>query len=252
MASLPHEELRVTDIPDPPPGSDIRREESPEGALLSWPGHSRARGTMLTVAFALAVVALVVGIVLAATLFREGTPYEGVGYAVVAGLLISASFLATLLAFRLRMLFRERIALEADAIAWTPAVSATDMSAHFGWGGGGTVYGHSGRVARGLFHTALETAVLWRKQECMRIPRSGITDLRLEGKGRFEHLTISVGETDIDIAKRLSHDHVAEPVRRCAAHQIFGDKEVAARSSSGRVGESDRPRFEPHRLIRQA
>ena len=68
------------------------------------------------------------------------------------------------------------------------------------------MYGHSSRVARGLFHTALETLILWRKQESFRIPRSGVTDLRLEGKGRFEHLTISVGETDIDIAKRLSHD----------------------------------------------
>jgi hypothetical protein len=161
---------------------------------------------MLTLAFAFAGVALVVGIILGATFFREGTPYEGAKYAVVAGLLVVASFLATLIAFRLRSLFRERIALEADAVAWTPPVSATDMSGHFGWGGGGTVYGHSGRVARGLFHTAFEAVVLWREQECFRIPRSGITDLKLEGKGRFEHLTIAIGETGIDIAKRISHD----------------------------------------------
>jgi hypothetical protein len=161
---------------------------------------------MLTLAFAFAGVALVVGVVLAATLFREGTPYEGAKHAIVVGLFVAASFLATILALRLRMLFRERIRFEADAVAWTPPVSATDMSGHFGWGDGGTMYGHSGRVARGLFHTALEAVVLWRKQDSFRIPRSGITDLRLEGKGRFEHLTISVGKTDIDIAKRISHD----------------------------------------------
>jgi hypothetical protein len=196
----------VTDIPDPPESSSFRRESGPEGARLSWPGHSRARGTMLTVAFALAGVALVIGIILGATFFREGTMYEGANHAVAVALMILASFLAIILATKLRKIFRESIVLEADAIAWTPPVSATDMSGHFGWGGGGTMYGHSGRVARGLFHTAFETLILWREQEVFRIPRSGITDLRLEGKGRFEHLTISIDKTDIDIAKRLSHD----------------------------------------------
>ena len=36
--------------------------------------------------------------------------------------------------------------------------------------------------------------------------RAGITDLKLEGRGRFEHLTISVGKVGIDVAKRVSHD----------------------------------------------
>jgi hypothetical protein len=196
----------VTDIPDPPVGSSFKKESHPEGARLSWPGHSLARGTMLTVAFALAGVAMVIGIILGATFFREGTPHAGIQHVVVVGLFVAASVLAVLLALRLKMIFRESIVLEADAIAWTPPVSATDMSGHFGWGGGGTMYGHSGRVARGIFHTVFETLILWREQECFRIPRSGITDLRLEGKGRFEHLTISIDKADIDIAKRLSHD----------------------------------------------
>ena len=80
------------------------------------------------------------------------------------------------------------------------------MSGHLGWGGGGTIYGHSGRVARGLFHTVIEAFSLWRKRESIRIPRSAITDLGLEGKGRFEHLTISIGGGGVDVAKGLRHE----------------------------------------------
>jgi hypothetical protein len=161
---------------------------------------------MLTVAFALAGVAMVIGIILGATFFREGTPHAGIQHVVVVGLFVAASVLAVLLALRLKMIFRESIVLEADAIAWTPPVSATDMSGHFGWGGGGTMYGHSGRVARGLFHTVLEVVVLWRERESIRMTRSGITEIKVEGKGRFEHLSVAVGKAAIDVAKGLPHD----------------------------------------------
>ncbi len=196
----------MTDIPDPPAGSSVRKEPHPEGVRLSWPGHSRAKGTMLAIAFALAVVALVAGVLIGAMLFRKGTPYEGAKYAVVAGFLVAASFLSTVLAVRLRSLFREGVALGPDELLWTPPASASEMSGHFGWSGGESMLGHSSRVAQGLFRTAFEGLVLWREREVIRIPRSGITDFRLEGRGRFEHLTISVGKTDIDIAKRVGHD----------------------------------------------
>jgi hypothetical protein len=182
------------------------REETPEGVRLSWPGPSPARGTIMTVALALVGVAVVVGALLAGTVFREGTPYESAKYAVVAGLLILASFLATVFGVRIRRLFREILVVGPDAIRWSPAASASEMSGHFGWGGGGTMYGHSGRVARGLFHTVLEVVVLWRERESIRMTRSGITEIKVEGKGRFEHLSVAVGKAAIDVAKGLPHD----------------------------------------------
>jgi len=196
----------VTDILDPPQGSVIVREQTPEGVRLWWPGPSSARGTVLTVALALVGVAVVVGALLAGTVFRQGTPYEGARYFVVAGLLVLASFLAVVFGARLRGLFREGLVVDPKAVRWFPPASASEMSGHFGWGGGGTMYGHSGHVTRKLFHTVFEAVVLWRERESVRIPRSGITELKLEGKGRFEHLTIAVGGAGVDIAKGLGHE----------------------------------------------
>jgi len=196
----------VTDIPSPPAGSAILREDVPGGVRLSWPGPSSARGTIITVALALLGVAVVVGMLLSGTLLREGKPYGAARYAVMAALAVAASFLATVLAFRLRALFREAVIIKADALLWFPPARASHMSGHLGWGGGGTMYGHSGRVARGLFHTVTEAFTLWRQRESIRVPRLTITDLALEGKGRFEHLTISIGQGGFDVAKGLSHE----------------------------------------------
>ena len=196
----------MTDVPQPPAGSEILREDVPGGVRLSWPGPSGARGTIITVALALLGVAVVVGMLLSVTLFREGTRYEVAGYAIMAALVVAASFLATVLAFRLTALFREAVIIKTDAVMWFPPARASHLSGHLGWGGGGMMYGHSGRVARGLFHTVTEALTLWRQRESVRVPRLTITDLHLEGKGRFEHLTISIGEGGIDVAKGLSHE----------------------------------------------
>jgi len=199
----------VTDVPQPPAGSAILREDMPGGVRLSWPGPSGARGTIITVALALLGVAVVVGMLgmlLAGMVFREGTRFEIARYVVMAALVVAASFLATVLAFRLRALFREAVVLKTDALMWFPPARASHLSGHLGWGGGGTMYGHSGRVARGLFHTVVEAFSLWRQRESIRIPRLTITDLGLEGKGRFEHLTISIGEGGVDVAKGLGHE----------------------------------------------
>ncbi len=196
----------MRDIPSPPAGSAFMREETPEGVRLSWPGPSPARGTIITVALALVGVAAVVGALLSGTLFREGTAYENAKYAVVAGLFVLASFLAGVFGVRIRRLFREVLVIGPEELRWFPSASAAEMSGHFGWGGGGTMYGHSGRVARGLFHTVLEVVILWRQRESIRMTRAGITEVRSEGKGRFEHLTIAVGKAAIDVAKGLPHD----------------------------------------------
>ena len=188
-------------VPGPPPGSAILREDAPGGVKLSWPGHSRARGTMLTVSLAVAALGLLAGVVLALTVFGEGTE----AFAAAGGLVL-ASFLATLMCVRLRSLFREGIVVGDEAVTWVPPASAAELSQHLGWDGSAPMYGHASMVARGLFRTALDLVVLWRKRESIRLTRAGITDLRLEGKGRFEHLSIQVGKACIDIAKRLSHE----------------------------------------------
>ena len=50
-------------------------------------------------------------------------------------------------------------------------------------------------MARGLFHTALEVVVLWRERESIRVPRAGITDLKLEGHQLTFKRTVPGGPT---------------------------------------------------------
>jgi hypothetical protein len=182
-------------LPDPPAGSAIKVEQIAEGVRLKWKPRQQRLAFLwssLALVFACVVFYSILRGAIASRRTTAGEWLEFLGVVAAGGVLVG---LTVAVSARRRSRALEILVLKADSLvhfpAWTPA--RAERVAMMGEG----PWWASGWMAK--FRPFLG------KRESVSLDRKGITGMELLGRGKFEHIALTMRVGNLDIAKHISH-----------------------------------------------
>lgn len=181
-------------IPDPPEGTAARAKGIPCGARLSWPGLPGAHRAKWIIVALLSFGAGSAVAVMCATRVADMTRADeralAVGLTAAAAIILWIISVASL---RYILLSREVLFLEADSLRYLPSIKASRSSELLTWEGGD--FWDLGALVGALLSL--------RRRPSVRVTASDLRDVALEGRGRYAHVVLSLGEDRIEMGRFL-------------------------------------------------
>jgi len=182
-------------LPDPPAGSAIKVEQVADGVRLKWKPRPQ-RLAFLWASLGLALACVVFYFILRGAMesrrVSAGEWIEFLGV-IAAGVVLVGLSVAVSVRRHSRAL--EVLVLKADSLVHFPAWTAARAERALVMGEG--PWWASGWMAK--FRPFLG------KRESVSLDRSGIRDMVLMGRGKFEHIALTMRVRHLDVAKHISH-----------------------------------------------
>ena len=190
----------MTRFSDPLRGSPIRVTATGEGSEARWPVF--ARGRSAAVWTAIAAVALGGGAI--ALVVDQSLPYGWTERVLsVAAILAAATVMAVAMCLRYRQHLTESIELAGDYLVYSHPFAKGEAQSLLKVGRSWPMVLAAPAIA---VRVAREVAALRRGRHRVYVSRDAVSDVRLEGRGRFGHVTIASSEEDLDIGRALSEE----------------------------------------------
>jgi hypothetical protein len=107
---------------------------------------------------------------------------------------------------KLRVELTESLSLTDDEILYGKPAPPRIIWRIFGWDDQ-TQTLHAGLALDRFVVSAIgDFKRTWPRKQLVKLERKDVTDVRVEGRGKFGHITIVLGKTELDIGKRLSNE----------------------------------------------
>ena len=103
--------------------------------------------------------------------------------------------------FRYRSMLTESLAVDVDRLTYAKPFAKGEVRRHLEAGRSWGSFLVVPAVVSHLTRVAPEVAVLWRGRHTVVVARDEVTGVRLEGRGRFGHLTIATGDDELDMRR---------------------------------------------------
>jgi hypothetical protein len=188
-------------IPDPPYGSAIRIRLTEEGPMVWWPAYRRERVVVLLITVAVAIFGFGGAVALLLSFPVASLPAY---FFVAAALLSLLSLVAVVFCVRLYGHLTESVLLARNGVTYAKPAPRGLVWRLLGWDDeSGLLQGGLG-VDKFIVKSIGSWRSIWRPRDEVAVPREAVTDLRVEGRGRFGHVTIALGSVDLDMGRNLS------------------------------------------------
>jgi len=190
-------------VTPPPRDSDLRLRHTDDGPVVWWNAYPHERFMALLAAVGIGFFGVLGGLGLVARFVLSGATYWEHAAAIA---LVVLSLVSLVLCVRLRAHLVESLAFTDATIVYGRPAPPRIVWRLFGWDDTTQTLDACLALDRFVIRAIGDWKKMWPRNELVTLERDDVSDVRIEGRGKFGHVTIAVGNADLDIGKRLSND----------------------------------------------